>query len=149
MAQGETNMTTLSSQTTINKPASEVFAFLTDVKNHLSWQPMLKEARIEPDGAPAVGSVYHYMTEVMGQKYPSQMEITAFEQDRLWKVGTTSMPNPVYSTYQFEDQGGSTLLTISMELSGGYPAAAEAAIKQQTQKTLDDQCTAIKAQMGG
>jgi hypothetical protein len=31
-----------------------------------------------------------------------------------------------------------------MDLTGGYPAAAEGMIKQQMQKSLDDQCKRVK-----
>ena len=42
-----------------------------------------------------------------------------------------------------------TNLTISMELSGGYPAAAEGMIKNQMQKSLDEQGKRIKRMVEG
>jgi len=50
----------------------------------------------------------------------------------------------VEMVYLFEAVDNNTRLTISMELTGGYPAAAEAMVKQQTQKNFEDQCNRIK-----
>jgi hypothetical protein len=74
----------------------------------------------------------------------SQMLVSAFEQNKTGGVTTTGVPTPVETVYSFEAVGDTTNLTISMELTGGYPAAAEAAVKQQMQKSLDEQGNRIK-----
>ena len=56
----------------------------------------------------------------------------------------TLAPRPVETVYLFEGAGNTTKLTVSMELSGGYPAAAEAMVKQQMQKSMDEQTSKIK-----
>jgi uncharacterized protein YndB with AHSA1/START domain len=141
-------MTTVSASTTINQPAATVFSYLVDVKNHTTWNTSLKEASVTPDGPVAVGSTYNYVTEVMGQKYPSAMQVSAYQENKVWAVKVVG-PNPVETVYQFDEAGGATTLTITMELAGGYPAAAEGAIKAQMQKSLVDQGNAIKAAVGG
>jgi hypothetical protein len=80
----------------------------------------------------------------MGNRMESQMQVSAFEQNKSWSVTTTGVPTPVETVYSFEAAGDTTTLAISMELAGGYPAAAEAAVKQQMQKSLDDQGSRIK-----
>ena len=73
------------------------------------------------------------------------MQVSAFEQNKKWAVKTTGVPKPVETVYLFEDAGGTTKLTISMELpAGAYPAMAEGMIKQQMQKTLQEQGERIK-----
>jgi hypothetical protein len=84
----------------------------------------------------------------MGQKYPSAMQVSAYQENKVWAVKVVG-PNPVETVYQFDEAGGATTLTITMELAGGYPAAAEGAIKAQMQKSLVDQGNAIKAAVGG
>jgi hypothetical protein len=64
--------------------------------------------------------------------------------NKKWSVKTTGVPRPVETVYAFDGTGNTTNLTITMELSGGYPAAAEAMIKQQMQKSLDEQGARIK-----
>ena len=137
-------MAAVSSTVTINQPVEKVFDYVTNVDNHMAWQAGILDASIEPKGLPALGSVYHYGSNVMGKRYDSQMKISAFEPNKAWSITTVGMPRPVETVYRFEGMGSATQVTISMELSGGYPAAAEAAIKQQMQKSLDDQAARIK-----
>ncbi|KAA3643312.1 MAG: DUF3284 domain-containing protein [Chloroflexi bacterium] len=139
-------MPTVTCSTTINQSADKVFAYLTDVKNHTSWQAAIESATISPDGPAALGSVYEYTTDVMGQKMKSQMEITSFEENKKWGVSTVGVPTTTTTVYDFEDEGGSTKLTITMELAdGAYPAAAEAMVVAETEKNLVKQAETIKA----
>jgi carbon monoxide dehydrogenase subunit G len=137
-------MATVSSSVSINQPVGKVFAYVTSVENHKAWQPGILEAKVTPAGPIAVGSTYHYTTEVMGRKMETQMQVSAFEQNKKWAVKTTGVPRPVETVYLFEAVGNTTKVTISMDLTGGYPAAAEAMVKQQMQKNLDDQGNRIK-----
>lgn len=137
-------MASVSSNIMINQPVDKVFNYVTAVENHTAWQASILEARVTPDGPLGVGSTYHYTSDVMGRRFQSQMQISAFEPNRKWSVRTTGVPTPVETVYLFEPVGNTTKLTISMELSGGYPAAAEAMVKQQMQKSLDEQGNRIK-----
>jgi len=137
-------MASVSSSVTINQPIDKVFSYVTSVGNHKAWQPGLLDAKITPAGPAAVGSIYHYTTEVMGRKIETQTQVSAYEQNKKWSIKTVGVPRPVETVYLFEGAGNSTKLTISMELAGGYPAAAEAMVKQQMQKSLDDQGNRVK-----
>ena len=142
-------MASVSSSTTISKPADQVFAHVIDVANHPKWQEGLQEAKVVPDGPIALGSIYHYTTNVMGRQMETRLEVTTFEQGKSWGVTTTGTPKPVEMLYTFEAEGDATKLTVSMELAGGYPAAAEAAVKQQMQTTLDANAAKIKQAVEG
>jgi uncharacterized protein YndB with AHSA1/START domain len=137
-------MTTVSSSIIINQPVDKVFDYVINVENHTAWHESLLEASVTPDGPIGVGSTYHYVTNVMGRRMESQMQVSAFEQNKTWGVTTTGVPTPVETVYSFEAVGDTTNLTISIELTGGYPAAAEAAVKQQMQKSLVEQGNRIK-----
>jgi uncharacterized protein YndB with AHSA1/START domain len=140
-------MGSVSASVTINQPVDKVFAYITSVENHKTWQPGILDAKLTPSGPVSAGSIYHYTTEVMGRRYESQMQVSAFESNKKWGVKTVGVPKPVETVYLFEGQGQTTQLTISMELAGGYPAAAEGMIKLQTQKNLDEQARRIKQLM--
>jgi uncharacterized protein YndB with AHSA1/START domain len=138
-------MTVVSSSTTINAPAAKIFDFLVMPENHKKWQPTLLEVSVTPAGPIAVGSIYHYVTEVMGKKYPSQIQVSAYETNKKWAFKTTGVPNPVETVYTFEEAGSATNVTISMDVpANAYPAAAAPAIMQQMQKSLIDQCASLK-----
>ena len=137
-------MTTVSVSTIINQPVDKVFEYMIDVENHKDWQAGLKEATVTPSGPVGVGSIYHYKTEVMGHLMETQMEVTAFEENKMWSVKTIGVPKSVEMSYLFEAVDSNMKLTISMELTGGYPAMAEETVKQQTQKNFEEQCNTIK-----
>jgi uncharacterized protein YndB with AHSA1/START domain len=137
-------MANVSSSTTINKPVERVFAFVTGVENHKAWQAGILDAKATPEGPLAVGSIYHYTTEVMGRRIETQLQVSAYEPNKQWSIKTIGVPRPVETVYLFEGAGSATKLTISMELTGGYPAAAEAMVKQQMLKSLDEQCARVK-----
>jgi uncharacterized protein YndB with AHSA1/START domain len=137
-------MTTVSASITINQPVDKVFDYVTDVENHKAWQAGILDATVTPSDPIGVGSTYHYTNDVMGRRMETHLEVTAYEKDKLWSVKTTGVPQSVEMVYLFEAVDNNTRLTISMELTGGYPAAAEAMVKQQTQKNFEDQCNRIK-----
>ena len=119
-------MPTVTTTATINQPVSKVFSYVVDVENHKSWQPSISDARVTPAGPIAVGSTYSYTTDVMGTKYESRMQVSAFEPDKTWAVRTVGVPNSVETAYAFAPVGDATQLTISMEVpAGAYPAAVE------------------------
>ncbi len=137
-------MSTISYDITINKPVEEVFGYITNAANHTKWQAGILEAKVTPDGPIAVGSIYHYTTQVMGRKMETQLQVSAYEPNKKWSVKTIGVPTSVETTYAFESVGTATKLTLSMEMAGGFPAAAEAMVKNQIQKTLADQGNNLK-----
>lgn len=141
-------MASVSSSITINQPVDKVFNYVTDANNHKAWQAGILEAKVTPDGPVGVGSTYQYTSEVLGRKMQTQLQVSAFEPNKQWSITTVGVPTPVTTVYRFEGEGSATKLTISMELTGGYPAAAEAAVKQQMQKSLDEQGTESSKWLG-
>ncbi|MDR3574349.1 MAG: SRPBCC family protein [Anaerolineaceae bacterium] len=137
-------MASASSSVLINQPVDKVFAYITDASNHTAWQAGLLGAQVTPAGPVALGSIYHYTTEVMGRRYESQTQVSAFEPNKKWATKTVGVPRPVETVYLFEPAGNTTRLTISMDLTGGYPAAAEGAVRAQMQKSFDEQVQRIK-----
>lgn len=138
-------MPSLSSVTVINQPVEKVFSFLVNVENHKVWQPMLLEAKLEPDGPIGVGSTYVYTTDVMGRKMETKLQVSQFEENHVWAFKTVGVPQTVETIYIFEADGGNAKLTITMDVpAGAYPAAAESMIKQQMQKSLEDQGKLLK-----
>lgn len=137
-------MASVASSVMINQPVEKVFNYVTAVENHKAWQAGILDAQLSPPGPVALGSIYSYTSEVMGRKFETKMKVSAFEPNKKWSVQTTGVPQPVETAYVFEAQGAATKLTVSMELSGGFPAAAEAMVKQQMQKSMDEQAQRMK-----
>jgi hypothetical protein len=137
-------MASASSSIVINQPVDQVFSYITNVTNHTAWQAGILSATITPAGPVALGSIYHYTTEVMGRKYETQIQVSGFEQNKKWATKTIGVPRSVETVYLFEAVGTTTRLTISSDLTGGYPVAAEAMVRAQMQKSFDEQGQRIK-----
>ena len=137
-------MTSVSSTVSISQPPDKVFAYVTTAENHKAWQAGILDVNVTPPGQLGVGSTYNYTTEVLGRKMQTHLQISAFEANKTWAVKTAGVPRPVETVYRFEPAGGGTTLTISMDLTGGYPKAAEGMIRGQMQKSLDEQGQRIK-----
>ena len=137
-------MASASSTIVINQPVDKVFAYVTTVANHTAWQPGILNATLTPAGPVGLGSVYHYTTEVMGRKYETQLQVSGFELNKKWATKTIGVPRSVETVYLFEPVANTTRLTIAMDLTGGYPAAAEPVIRAQMQKSFDEQAQRIK-----
>lgn len=137
-------MPIISTSAIINQPVERVFAYIVAVENHTAWQAGIKDARITPDGPVGVGTTYVYTTEVMGQRIQSQMQVSVYQENKLWAVKTVGVPNSVETAYRFEPAGAGTQLTISMDVpAGAYPAAVEGMVKQQMLKSLEEQAQRI------
>jgi hypothetical protein len=137
-------MASVSSSIVINQPVDKVLDYITNVANHTAWQAGILSATITPNGPVALGSTYHYTTEVMGRRYETQTQVSGFEQNKKWAVKTIGVPRSVETVYLFEAIGNTTRMTISSDLTGGYPAAAESMVKAQMQKNFDEQGQRIK-----
>ena len=142
-------MASVSSSVTINQPVEKVFNYVTAAENHKAWQAGIQDAQLSPPGPVNFGSIYTYTSEVMGRKFETQMQVSDFEVNKKWSVKTVGIPQPVETAYVFESMGAATKLTVSMQLAGGFPAAAEAMVKQQMQKSLDEQAMRLKMNLGG
>jgi hypothetical protein len=137
-------MTSVSSSTTINKPADQIFNFLSQPESQKSMTPSILEVKVTPPGPVALNSQLHYTTEYAGKKYESAVQVSAYEPGKKWATKTTT-PKPVETVYTLEPAGAGTKLTISTELvPGSFPAAAEPTIKAQWQKTFDESCAKLK-----
>jgi hypothetical protein len=143
-------MPPVSASFTINQPVEKVFSYVVTVENHKEWQAGIVAAKISPGGPVGVGSIYTYTSEVMGRRIDSQMQVSAFELNKKWAVKTVGVPNSVETVYLFEEAGAATSLTISFDLpAGAYPKMAEDMVKQQMQKSVQEQGDRIKRFVGG
>jgi hypothetical protein len=134
-------MTSVASSTTINQPVDKVFKTVID--NATVKPPSVLEMKVTPPGPLALGSMIQYTTEVMGKKYETGVQVSAFVPNQKYSTKTTGV-RPMETVHTFEPAGNGTKLTISVELVGGYPAAAEGTVKAQWQKTLDESTSKIK-----
>lgn len=103
----------------IDRPRSEVFAFVADHENDLTWRPGV--ADIERVSGEGQGAIYTQGVKgPMGKRIDADFEVTAYQPDTLLAFRTLAGPVRPEGSYRFEDADGGTRVTFSLEanLSG-------------------------------
>jgi len=99
----------------IDRLATDVFAFLAHFENLPLWNPAISQTRRITGGQVAVGSRY---VQVRTAPRPSEetFEVTEFQPDRRLSVRGTFGPFPGESTYVLDSVGDTTLLTNTVDV---------------------------------
>jgi uncharacterized membrane protein len=97
----------------IEKPRSDVFAFVADHENDARWRPgVLDIARASGDGK---GAVYRQGVKgPMGKRIDADFEVTAYQEGSLLAFRTLGGPVQPDGSYRFEDVDGGTRVTFSL-----------------------------------
>lgn len=102
----------------INRPASEVFAFVADQVNAPRWQRGLDSVRRIGDGPIGVGTRHEFVRSMMGRRMSGENEYTRFEPDRCVAFTATSGGWPLEASYEVKPTGEqATRLTSRIELA--------------------------------
>jgi len=103
---------------TIDRPVSEVFAFVSDPTNDMTWRPGVREiSKVSGDG---VGAVYRQRVSGPGGRViAADIEITELEPDRMVGFHTISGPARPRGGYRLEAADGGTRLTFWLEAALG------------------------------
>jgi uncharacterized membrane protein len=97
----------------INRPRSEVFAFVADHENDPKWRPGV--ADIERVSGEGQGAIYTQgMKGPMGKRIDADFEVTAYQPDTLLAFRTLAGPVRPEGSYRFEDADGGTRVTFSL-----------------------------------
>jgi len=103
----------------VDKPRSEVFAFVANHENDTKWRPGIVD--IERASGERRGAVYRQGVKgPMGRRIPADFEVTAYEENSHIAFRTLGGPVQPEGAYRFEDADGGTRLTFSLsaELRG-------------------------------
>lgn len=138
-------MATIDHTFTVDAEPQVVFGYLTDLEQATVWQSSLLEARFEPEGEARPGTRIHEVRKLLGRKIESTVEVTEFEQYRLFGGRTMSGPIPWHFTYRFEGANGSTRVVFHMEGEpGGFFRLAEPIVVRTVEKQLTNDFSTLK-----
>lgn len=86
----------------IDRPAAEVFAYISDLKRHGEWSPTkLTVESLEPDRPIAVGGRYRSVGFNLGRPFANQLEITDFEPPQWFGFRAQTTIASVYFRHTF------------------------------------------------
>jgi uncharacterized membrane protein len=125
----------------INRPVSDVFAFVADGENARQWRPgVLDVARVSGDGQ---GAIYRQGVKGPGgRRIAADYEVTAFEPNQ--RIAFRAIAGPVRPSgeYRFTPEGDRTTVNFSLEATlTGWKALLMSRAVQSTMegemRTLD------------
>jgi carbon monoxide dehydrogenase subunit G len=120
----------------VNRPPSEVFAFVADGEKCPQWRPgVLDIKRVSGDG---VGTKYSQGVKgPMGRRIAADYEVTVFEPDRRLEFQTLTGPARPHGRYDLEPVEGGTRLTFSLDAQ--LTGLSKLLMGSAVQKTMDSE----------
>ena len=103
----------------INRPAEEVFAYVTDPSRFPEWQKGVVSGHMESAGAPKVGDRCHTTRRIGFSNRPDTSELVRFDPPRQWGVRGLAGPIRAMVDVTVEPLSeASARLTIALEFEG-------------------------------
>jgi hypothetical protein len=102
----------------IDRPAEEVFAFVTTPENDHEWVGTAVERRREPKGPIGVGSRIHAVDKFLGRRIASTLEVTEHEPSTRSAIRLHG-PITAHGVYSLEPVDGRTLFRWTMDAEPG------------------------------
>jgi len=147
-------MTVLEASLKINKPAAEIFAYITNLENQKKMSQYVTAIKV--DGPLKVGCRYTVVTSTAGHTIETANEVVGFEQDRLFSVKTFAPPpaSDMVNTTLLEADGDGTKVTMQMDVNlvpAGMPSmpGMEDMMKGQMMGLLNDSLAGLKKNVEG
>jgi len=104
----------------INRPISEVIAFVDDNENDAMWQTSVLESEKKTDGPVGVGTIYHMKEKFMGRVIEQDWEVTARNEDGSeWSAESRAGAFPMEATMSFSASGEGTRVSRTLSIDVG------------------------------
>lgn len=128
-------MQTFAASVTIQRPAAEVFRFISDFRNDPQWRAGVIELTL--DAAPGVGTRTREVLLLGGRRLLTQGEIFSLEPEREIWFRSTSGPIPVQGCRRVEGDGEVCIFSSSYEVEfEGLWRLFSAVFSRQLQRRL-------------
>ena len=109
----------MSATALINRPASEVFAYVSEISNDANWRTGIVEAAMTSDGPMGVGSTGYDRGVARGQTAESGWRITEFKAGSVARWDLVTGPYKGKGGYICEPVDGSTRFTLEADVRVG------------------------------
>ena len=137
-------MININSSTTINRPVSEVFQFITNHENAQLWLGGWLETRPTSE-VQGVGYTWVDVIEMLGRRVETEYKLTEVELDQKLAFNSIGGSFPVSGLYSFAPAGEGTTLTFEIEgQSSGFFKIADPLLNRLLQRQWDTNLANIK-----
>ena len=97
----------------INRPISDVFAFVANFENNPKWEKNFQHVKLLQSTPTGVGTTYHCEMKLPGQSATSKFKITEFEPNKkIAFEGEAAGPATPKGSYLFEPVADGTRVTL-------------------------------------
>ncbi len=134
----------------IDRPVSEVFAFVTDPANNAKWQEGLVESRMVSSTAMGVGAHVTDIRKFLGRDMESKLEVTVFEPNKRFVQKVVSGPIPFEIIQTFDPSvNGPKLTVLTQGEPGGFFKLAAGMVQKQLESQLQGDVERLKKVLEG
>jgi uncharacterized protein YndB with AHSA1/START domain len=118
----------------IERPASEVFDYLTDVSRLPEWQSSAESAELE-EGELRVGARIREVRTFMGRRAASTLEVTEYEPPRQFSLRVVEGPIRYSIEHALEPLDGRTRVTfVGRGEARGVPRLMQGAVRRAVER---------------
>ncbi|NLX10149.1 MAG: SRPBCC family protein [Chloroflexi bacterium] len=135
---------------TIARPASDVFAHVTDPRQFSQFNSIVEPTNILSKTPPAVGSTFTLNVHDGAQAVPVRVEVTRYDPSKMFAYRSLSgEPLSVLARYFFDDEGSKTRIIYAQELTPHRPPDTTGAgnIQRDIQTHLEHDLAQLKASL--
>ena len=134
----------------IDKPAAEVFAFISDFGKSAQWQSGLVRSEQTSSGAMGVGATGVVVQKFMGKEMSNEIVVTSYEAPKRFGAKTTSGPVQFQFEASLAEMGGGTHVSMHMTgEAGGFFKLAEGMVQKELEKSIGGDLAKLKQVLEG
>jgi hypothetical protein len=115
-------MPTVTVSNHVGASLDQVFRLFTDIEHGPVHVSGIKNIEMLTPGSIHLGSRWRETREILGRRDSAEMEITAFERNRMYTITHHKAGVRIDTTFWFEASGAGTKVSVEFEIeSGGLP----------------------------
>ena len=107
----------------IEAPITEVFAYLSDLRNVAEWMTGVVSAEQTSEGEMGLGSTALVVRELMGQRFEAPLTVTEFDPPQRVVIGSEVSGVKANVQLGLQPDGDATELEFAMEIRGSMLTA--------------------------
>jgi uncharacterized protein YndB with AHSA1/START domain len=125
----------------VDRPITDVFAFLSDLENIPKWNYYVVEVRKLSDGPIGIGTTYHQVRKTDEQDF----RISELDPNHKLAVKTLPQSSPgLEMRFTLDEEGGITRIRDEWKLDTGWPAPLEWLGARRVKSAVAENLTKLK-----
>jgi uncharacterized protein YndB with AHSA1/START domain len=136
--------------TEVDRSAAEVFAYATDPTRFSQWQKGVVDGRMDPGGAPAVGSRCLTTRRIGGANRPATSEVVHIDPPRTWAVRGIDGPIRAAVDVTVEpltDSRSRLTIAVDFEAHGIGKVLVPLVVRREARKEMPANLAALKQRL--